>query len=93
MSLKSKEILPVPEETIHVAKAAFPEGSPIMRLRDELGTLYDDGLFADLFPTRGQPAEAPWCSVHRQIEKGRNRKGDEIKKVPTHFSPDARSGL
>jgi transposase len=31
-----------------------------MRLRDALGTLYDDELFADLFPTRGQPAEAPW---------------------------------
>jgi len=60
MSLKSEEILPVPEETIRVARAAFPEGSPIMRLRDALGTLYDDGLFADLFPTRGQPAEAPW---------------------------------
>jgi len=58
MSLKSEEILPVPEETIRVARAAFPEGSPIMRLRDALGTLYDDGLFADLFPTRGQPAEA-----------------------------------
>ena len=60
MSLKSKAILPVPEETARVAKAAFPEGSPIMRLRDALGTLYDDELFADLFPTRGQPAEAPW---------------------------------
>jgi transposase len=29
-------------------------------LRDELGPLYDDALFADLFPSRGQPAEAPW---------------------------------
>jgi transposase len=47
-------------KTIRVAKATFHDGSPIMRLRDTLGTLYDDGLFADLFPTRGQPAEAPW---------------------------------
>jgi transposase len=60
MSLKPEEIPPVPEETARVARAAFPDGSPIMRLRDALGTLYDDELFADLFPTRGQPAEAPW---------------------------------
>jgi len=60
MSLKPEEIPPVPEETARVAKAAFPDGSPIMRLRDALGTLFDDELFADLFPTRGQPAEAPW---------------------------------
>src|SRR5438128_10697987 len=25
-----------------------------------LGTLYEDTAFAALFPTRGQPAEAPW---------------------------------
>ena len=31
-----------------------------MRFRDAFGTVYDDGLFADLFPTCGQPAEAPW---------------------------------
>jgi transposase len=60
MSLKPEEIPPVPEETARVARAAFPDGSPIMRLRDALGTLYDDELFADLFPTRGQPGEAPW---------------------------------
>jgi transposase len=29
-------------------------------LRDALGTLYHDEDFADLFPMRGQPAEAPW---------------------------------
>jgi transposase len=29
-------------------------------LRDTLGTLYDDALFADLFPQRGQAAQAPW---------------------------------
>jgi transposase len=31
-----------------------------MRLRDELGTIYEDHLFAALFPARGQPAESPW---------------------------------
>ena len=31
-----------------------------MRMRDDLGTLYEDQDFQDLFPSRGQPAEAPW---------------------------------
>ena len=31
-----------------------------MPLRDTLGTLYDDALFADLFPQRGQSAQPPW---------------------------------
>ena len=31
-----------------------------MQMRDELGTLYADEDFLDLFPSRGQPAEAPW---------------------------------
>src|SRR5215469_6125054 len=31
-----------------------------MQMRDELGTSYEDTDFADLFPSRGQPAEAPW---------------------------------
>jgi transposase len=31
-----------------------------MRMRDELERIYEDHLFAHLFPARGQPAEAPW---------------------------------
>jgi transposase len=34
-----------------------------VQLRDALGTLYGDDDFADLFPARGQPAEAPWRLV------------------------------
>jgi transposase len=60
MSLKPEPIEPVPEETARIAHAAFPKGNLYLRLRDELGTLYQDELFADLFPSRGQPAEAPW---------------------------------
>jgi transposase len=59
MSLHPEEIPPVPEETRRVAQAAFPHGNVYMRMRDELGTIYDDQLFARLFPTRGQPS-APW---------------------------------
>ena len=60
MSLKSLPIPPVPEETARVAHAVFPHGNVFMQVRDTLGTIYTDEAFADLFPTHGQPAEAPW---------------------------------
>ncbi len=31
-----------------------------MKMRDELGTLYQDKMFVALFPKEGQPALAPW---------------------------------
>jgi len=58
--LHPQEIGPVPAETAHVAHAAFPRGTVAMHLRDTVGLLYKDTDFAALFPTRGQPAEAPW---------------------------------
>lgn len=60
MSLHPGKIPPVPEETRRVARAAFPHGDVSRRMREELGAIYDDQLFASLLPTRGQPAEAPW---------------------------------
>ena len=58
MSLHPEKRGVVPEETARVAKACFPKGNRYIRLRDVLGTLFDDNEFADLFPRRGQPAEA-----------------------------------
>src|SRR6059036_182057 len=60
MSLKPEPIGPIPQETARLAKAVFPEGSTFMKMRDELGTLYQDEMFATLFPKEGQPALAPW---------------------------------
>jgi transposase len=60
MSRQPGGIPSVPEETRRIAPAAFPRGTIYRRRRDELGALYDDQLFAPLFPTRGQPAAAPW---------------------------------
>jgi transposase len=60
MALKPQPIGPVPELTAYVARAAFPDGNPYLRLRDELGPLYEDNDFAGLFPARGQPALTPW---------------------------------
>ncbi|HEY6411646.1 MAG TPA: transposase [Ktedonobacteraceae bacterium] len=60
MSLKPQELGPIPEETARVARAAYPKGNVFMRMRDELGTIYQDEAFAPLFSHTGQPAEAPW---------------------------------
>jgi len=60
MSLPAVPMGPIPAETIRIARAAFPKGTLAMRLRDMMGTLYDDPTFADLFSHRGRPAEAPW---------------------------------
>lgn len=59
MSLQARESYPIPEETARVARAIFPKGNPVMRLYDEFGPLFHDRDFADRFPVRGQPAEAP----------------------------------
>ena len=73
MCLHPEVIPPVPEITAkvselgggsfprkrRVAKAAFPNGSRYMRLRDELGVFYQDEEFADLYPKKGQSAIAP----------------------------------
>src|ERR1051325_4873111 len=60
MSLRPAEIAPGPAATAQVAAAAFPKGCPAMRMRDELGVVYDDWMFASLYPARGQPAHSPW---------------------------------
>src|ERR687893_2027154 len=60
MSLHPVTIEPIPEQTVQIARAAFPKGNLYLRLRDELGTLFTDQDFAHLYPRRGQPALAPW---------------------------------
>ncbi len=42
MSLKPSPIQPIPEETVRVARAAFPKGNPYLTLRDEVGTIFAD---------------------------------------------------
>lgn len=60
MSLKPSIIEPIPEETVHIARAAFPKGNLYLSMRDELGIAFSDADFAELFPSRGQPAFSPW---------------------------------
>jgi transposase len=49
----------MPEQTIQVARAAFPRGNPDMRMRDALGPISTNPICAGLFSHTGRPAEAP----------------------------------
>jgi transposase len=49
----------VPELTVRVARAAFPSGSMAIRLRDNLGPIFDDALFSEAFSVNGRPAASP----------------------------------
>ena len=60
MSLRPEPIGEIPAATARVARAAFPRGTVVMRLRDEFSALYSDADFEALYPVRGQPALAPW---------------------------------
>jgi transposase len=59
MSLRPNGFTRIPAETAHVARAAFPKGCLAMRARDELGALFTDEQFAELFAARGRPAWSP----------------------------------
>jgi transposase len=59
MSLRPQSAHSIPAETQRVAQAAFPKGTLCLRIAEELGPLYRDDQFAELFPTRGQPAASP----------------------------------
>jgi transposase len=60
MSLQPRLIDEIPEETARVAKAAFPKGNVYLRLRDEIGTFFEDEQFRGLYAQRGQPGYSPW---------------------------------
>jgi len=57
--LPARKVWDIPEETARVAKASFPKGNRYLTFRDEMGVIYQDAAFADLFVWRGQPAESP----------------------------------
>jgi transposase len=60
MSVQPAPIDPVPDATIRVARAAFPKGNPYLTLRDQLGVIFHDDDFVDLYPATGQPGLSPW---------------------------------
>ena len=63
MSLMLHHLKPYPEETARVVHASFPKGNPYLTLLDELGTIFEDEDFPDVFPKRGHPALSSWRSA------------------------------
>src|SRR5215212_5939579 len=60
MSLRPEPVGEIPAETARVARAAFPKGTVVTRLRDEFDALYEDEDFRSLYPARGQPGLTSW---------------------------------
>ena len=60
MTLQPQHEFSIPEETARVARAAYPKGNISMKMRDALGTIYQNESFAHVFPQNGRPVEAPW---------------------------------
>ena len=60
MSLPPPFLTPVPEQTALIAHQAFPQGNLYLQMRDVLGTIYEDDLFAAVYSGEGQPALHPW---------------------------------
>jgi transposase len=60
MSLRPLSDYQAPEQTEGVARAAFPASNLCIRIYDEIGTIFQDQDFADLFSQRGQPAQSPF---------------------------------
>ena len=53
MLLLSQPLPSVPDDTARIAHAAFRRGSLYVLLRDQLGAVFADADFADLYPTPG----------------------------------------
>ncbi len=60
MSLQPQPWPEVPAATARAARAAFRRGGALaIRIRDELGSWYEDGDFAVAYPVRGKPGISP----------------------------------
>jgi transposase len=60
MYSREQEIGSIPEETIRVARAAYPKGNVHMRMRDTFGILFEKADFQKMYSRFGQPGIAAW---------------------------------
>lgn len=58
--LKPTVITEIPKITSKIAKAAFPKGNVYLQIRDELGTVYQNEDFIELYSNMGRPAIPAW---------------------------------
>jgi transposase len=59
MSMQPKPWPEVPADTARIAKSAFRKGALAIRIRDQLGSWYDDEAFAGAYGVRGRPGISP----------------------------------
>ena len=59
MSMRPRVLAAIPEQTVAVARAAFRKPTLAMRVRDELGEVFADEAFLDVFGLRGKPGISP----------------------------------
>jgi hypothetical protein len=57
MSVPSRLVRAVPEETSRVAYTTFPHNHVYLRMPETCGAMLADDEFTDLFPSRGQPRQ------------------------------------
>lgn len=60
MSYRAEHMGEIPEETRQVAQAVCPKGNVYMRMRDELGNLFEQAEFRSLYSRLGQPGISAW---------------------------------
>ena len=81
MTLHIRTDTTIPADTYETAIAAFPKGNEYMRLRDELGVVYTDEQYADLYVQQGQDAASPallaWVTVLQFKENWSDRDAAE----------------
>jgi transposase len=56
MSLKAKEVKEIPEQTKKIAKAVFKKGNIYLKVIEELGMIFSDEEFSEMFSNTGKPA-------------------------------------
>ncbi|MGW5251097.1 transposase, partial [Streptomyces sp. NPDC004129] len=59
MSLRPEKHQRIPVRTVRTARAACPNGTPAMLIRDRLDVLFEDEEFAGLYPPDGRPGLSP----------------------------------
>ena len=66
MSLRVALGAPLPDETVRLARAAFPKGNVFMQRRETLGPLFVMNSLLRCFPLQGNQPKSPpdwlWCS-------------------------------
>ncbi|MFC9768748.1 IS1182 family transposase [Rhodococcus jostii] len=78
MSLQPKGLSEIPEQTARVARAAFPQGTLAIRVRDRLGEVFADEPFTAAFGMRGAPALLSLVSVLQYTENLTDRQAAQM---------------